>query len=518
MKKRILSLCLAALMLATSVLFAACSSEGGKTPTTTPAVTDGNTPGSDAVTTEPPVTEAPCPIEDEDMDNYEFMIYECWLDKISEQGEFLYSEESGTVLDEAKYKRNSIVEEKFNISIVSENVHGTSTTGSNEGYGKFLKAKTAGDPTYDVVSLPAYDQTKLAQNAALYDLNALPHLDTTNVWWDQNVVEELTIKDTLFFLVGDYSIDAFDAAIAVTFNKELAKEKGINDLYTLVNEGKWTFDKFKEYTSLVSEDLNGDDRYTNMDLYGALSWDDAIYGVAHSAGGRCCTLDDDGNLVLELGTEAVYNAFSSYVEFSKEDCFLRYQVTFHENGTVSDNSGSTYGVEMFTNNQGLFFLGTVGAVSGNFRDMDVDYGILPLFKYNDTVDRYYSTISPYSARFLGCPIILTDEEIVGKVLETLCFYSSQIIVPAYYEKTLNGSVIRDEESSPMLNIIRDTRVYDLGYFYQPGNINKQLIIQFRAANADWMSTYKRLEKAAGLQLKNINKALTQQAEQWAAEK
>ena len=70
----------------------------------------------------------------------------------------------------------------------------------------------------------------------------------------------------------------------------------------------------------------------------------------------------------------------------------------------------------------------------------------------------------------------------------------------------------------MLDIIRDTRVYDLGYFYQPGNINKQLIIQFRAANADWMSTYKRLEKAAALQLKNINKALTQQAEQWAAEK
>ncbi|MBE6640974.1 MAG: extracellular solute-binding protein [Ruminococcaceae bacterium] len=515
MKKRVVSLLLAALMLATTFIFAACG-DNGDTPATTPAVTDGsNTP---ADTTVPEDTTAGLAIPDEDLEEYEFMVYEVYLDNNFSSGDFTYSEGSGTVLDEAKYKRNSLVEEKFNIVMSSEIVKGTSTTGSNEGYGKMLQAKNAGDPTYDVVILPAYDQTKLAQNGGLYDMYAVPHLDLTSAYWDQNAVKDLTIKDTLFFLTGDFSIDSFSSVVAVAFNKELAKEKGINDLYTLVENGQWTFDKFQEYTRMVSEDLNGDDKFTNMDLFGALSWDDAIYAVVHSAGEKCAYIDDNGDLVLGLGTEGVYNAFSNYVNLFKEDCALRYQVTFNDNGTSRDNSASTYGTEMFINNQGLFFICTLASISNQFRDMDVDYGILPMFKANASVDNYYGSVAPYSARFMGLPLHQNDIEITGKVLETIGYYSTSTIVPAYYDKTLNGAVVRDEESSPMLDIIRANRVFDLGYFYQPGNINKELIFQFRAANADWMSVYKNKERAANLYLKNINKALSEQAESWASEK
>ncbi len=515
MKKRVLSLLLAALMLSTAFLFAACGGDNGKT--TTPAVTDPSTPGGD-VTAPPDDTTAPFAIEDEDLDEYEFMVYEVYLDSFFASGDFTYTEGSGSVLDEAKYKRNSLVEEKFNISITSEIVKGTSTTGSSEGYGKFLQAKNAGDPTYDLVVLPAYDQTKLAQNGGLYDMNAVPHLDFDAPYWDKNVVEDLTIKDTLFFLVGDYSIDGIDACVAIIFNKELAKEKGITDLYTLVENGAWTFDKFKEYASQISEDLNGDDKFTNADLYGALSWDDAIYAVVHSAGEKCAYVNDDGDLVLGLGTEAVYDAFSNYVNFFKEDCALRYQVKFSESGTWTNDSGSIYGREMFANSQGLFYIGTIATASNSFRDMDVDYGILPMFKSNSSVDSYYGSVAPYSARFLGAPLHQNDVEILGKVLETISYYSSSTIIPAYYDKTLNGSVVRDEESSPMLDIIRNNRVYDLGYFYQPGNINKELIYQFRASNADWMSTYAKREKTSTVYLNNINKALSKLAEEWAADK
>ena len=517
MTKRVLSLLLAALMLATTFLFAACGGESGNT--TTPVVTtDPAAPGGDDVT-QAPVTTAGLAIEDEDLEEYEFLVYEVYLDSYFSSGDFTYTEGSGAVLDEAKYKRNSLVEEKFNITITSEIVKGTSTTGSNEGYGKMLQAKNAGDPTYDLVVLPAYDQSKLAQNGGLYDMNAVPHLDFDQPYWAQSVIEDLTIKDTLFFLVGDYSIDGIDACVAVIFNKDLAAEKGWEgQFYKDVENGAWTFEKFKEYASQISEDLNGDDKFTNMDLYGALSWDDAIYAVVHSAGEKCADVDDNGDLVLGLGSEAVYDAFSNYVNFFKEDCALRYQVTFNDNGTWKDNSGSLYGREMFSNSQGLFFIGTIATASNSFRDMDVDYGILPMFKANGNVENYYGSVAPYSARFLGAPLHQNDVEILGKVLETISYYSSSTIIPAYYDKTLNGTVVRDEESSPMLDIIRKNRVYDLGYFYQPGNINKELIYQFRASNADWMSTYAKREKSATVFLNNINKALTKLADEWAADK
>ena len=70
----------------------------------------------------------------------------------------------------------------------------------------------------------------------------------------------------------------------------------------------------------------------------------------------------------------------------------------------------------------------------------------------------------------------------------------------------------------MLDIIRNNRVYDLGYFYQPGNINKNLIYNFRASNADWMSTYAKLQKTANVYLKKTNAALAKLAEEWAADK
>ncbi len=515
MKKRALSLLLAVLMLSTTLLFAACGGESGNT--TTPAVTDPSNPGGD-VTDPPADTTAPFAIEDEDLEEYEFMVYEVYLDNFFSSGDFTYTEGSGSVLDEAKYKRNSLVEEKFNITITSEIIKGTNTTGSPQGYSKMLQAKNAGDPTYDLVVLPAYDQTKLAENGALYDMKAVPHLDFTASYWDQSVVEDLTIKDTLFFLVGDYSIDGIDACVAVIFNKELAKEKGINDLYTLVENGAWTFDKFAEYTRMISQDLNGDDKFTNMDLYGALSWDDAIYAVVHSAGEKCAYIDDNGDLVLGLGTEAVYDAFSNYVNLFKEDCALRYQVKFADNGTWKDDSASLYGREMFANSQGLFYIGTIATASSSFRDMDVDYGILPMFKANSSVDSYYGSVAPYSARFLGAPLHQNDVEILGKVLETISYFSSSTIIPAYYDKTLNGTVVRDEESSPMLDIIRQNRVYDLGYFYQPANINKNLIYQFRASNADWMSTYAKMEKTANVYLKKTNTALSKLADEWAADK
>ncbi len=516
MTKRALSLLLAALMLSTTFMFAAC---GGDTPsTTTPAAIDGSTPAPGADATNPPEdTTAGLDIPDENMDGYEFLMYEVQFGTDVVSFDFVYAEEGGTVLDEAKYKRNSLVEEKFNIVLATDTAKATSTTGSAEGYSKMLQAKNTNTATYDLIVMPAYDQTKLAENGGLYNLLSVPYLDTSSEYWDQSGVKELTIKDTLFFLAGDFSINSFSAVVAIAFNKELAKERGINDLYTLANEGKWTFDKFQEYTRLVSEDLNGDDKFTNLDLYGALCWDDAIYAIVHSANSRCAYVDDNGDLVLGLGSEAAYTAYNNFVNFSKEDCFLRYQVKFKEDGTWTDSSGSKYGLEMFSNSQGLFFLSTVGSISNNFRDMDVDYGIIPMFKANSGVDKYYSSVAPYSARFLGLPVHQNDIEVTGKVLESIGYFSTSTIVPAYYDKTLNGSVVRDEESSPMLDLIFETRVFDLGYFYQPGNINKELIYQFRKANADWMSTYAKKEKTANVYLKKINTSLSKLADEWAAE-
>ena len=250
----------------------------------------------------------------------------------------------------------------------------------------------------------------------------------------------------------------------------------------------------------------GDDLLTDKDLYGAAVWDDAVYAVVHSSGERCCDLDENGNMVLTLGTERAISAYTDYVEFALKDrSVIRYQQTFGENGKASFNAGSDLEYKLFQNDQALFLFTWLG-VADKFRDMDTDYGILPVFKYPEDQQEYYNTVAPYNARFLSMPYLQEDEERTGTILETIGFYSGQMIIPAFYEKTLYGATVRDEESRPMLELIREHRVFDLGYFYQPANINKELILLFRANQTNWASRYQALEKSAKTILERFNKA------------
>ena len=47
-----------------------------------------------------------------------------------------------------------------------------------------------------------------------------------------------------------------------------------------------------------------------------------------------------------------------------------------------------------------------------------------------------------------------------------CLY----LTPAYYEKTLKGAYVRDDESIDMLDIIFGNRVYDVGHLYMVGTL------------------------------------------------
>ena len=55
------------------------------------------------------------------------------------------------------------------------------------------------------------------------------------------------------------------------FDKKLAEDNGIEDIYRLFDDGKWTLDKFDELSKTAGADLNGDNRMDLEDQYGFLS-------------------------------------------------------------------------------------------------------------------------------------------------------------------------------------------------------------------------------------------------------
>lgn len=56
-------------------------------------------------------------------------------------------------------------------------------------------------------------------------------------------------------------------------------------------------------------------------------------------------------------------------------------------------------------------------------------------------------------------------ETVGLITEALNAESYKRIIPAYYETTLKNKGVRDEESIALLDLIVDSRVFDIGYVY-----------------------------------------------------
>jgi len=163
--------------------------------------------------------------------------------------DFKYNSENATVLDEAVYSKNTAVEEECEIVIEYVEDMGTENGPSTKLNTQF----TSGDGTYHIAFVPCYATVPLATSAVLYDLNSIEGLDLTNSWWDQNMNKECTVKDVLFFTTGDITIWDDMQQLIVMFNKDLYKTEGFTEnLYDLVDEGKWTYDKLGEYAKTVT--------------------------------------------------------------------------------------------------------------------------------------------------------------------------------------------------------------------------------------------------------------------------
>lgn len=418
-----------------------------------------------------------------DFGKYEFHILSVGRGTVCTD-DFAYAEENASLIDAAIQRRNMSVEALYNVELVTEWKNTTANQQSPEGYRALVQEATAGDTNYDLCVIPGYDVSELAYGGYLTDLNKLPHFDSTATWYDQKANETFDFGGSLFFTAGDYGINLMDQTYCIAFNKKLAEEYGIEDLYSLVENRKWTLEKMNEIAKKVSGDTDGDGV---TDVYGNLYWVDAVYGALNAAGQKLVELDDSSlTYKLSANNEVTNDVLRDFYDMvMNPQISLKYQ----------HNSANKEYVNIFSGNQALFFLTTIGTL-GDFRNMETDYGILPYFLYSETQEEYANTVAPFYMNYMCVPLIVNNYDRTSAVMEAIGYYSEKQIIPAYYEKTLTGQYVRDTESSKMLDIIFDTRAYDLGYCYQPAWLNKHLIYMLNEGNFDWTSRYASLELSA----------------------
>ena len=457
--KRILSMLLCLLMLATSAFLVACGGNGEESST---ATSTGETKGENI---EDFVTMPEFKWEGEDYKEFSILIYsdEVQSTYYCEDVEPDLYTTTDASLNDAVTRRNDEIFTKYGVTVKGVPVADVQAD---------LKEDITSDLCMYDAALPFMPAAaSLAQEGYLYDLNEFTdylHLD--QAWWDQAANESLSIGNKLYFTTGDISIMPKIVSTAITFNKEILKNVAPDvDLYQMVKEKKWTFDKMIELSRKATAESDGTPGMTYNDDWGlSASYGDVSAFFIASGNNYISKNSDDIPIITFNDT-----ASTTLVQKILQNLQLKDEWCFHCN-TVNDGSNIwVVSLDVFGQNRALFRTSAFSAIK-KLRAYDdaQEFGIVPFPLMTEEQDTYYTYCSARYAYAIAIPTSLSREEaeFSAFMLDVMAFGAKKYITPAYYETTLKYRDLRDNESGEMLDLVFSNVVYDLGIIYDFGGI------------------------------------------------
>ena len=444
---------LSAILLIALLASVSCGGETQK-PTETTA-SSGSTEAAEVTTSRLEPT-----LPDKRWDGYEFRVLTKGVDNVHwKSKDIAASEENGDTINDAVYKRNSAVTDKFGVTF-------TDIASPNGTWDLSTPARAsimAGSDDYDMVAGSFNDAVrKLAPEGLLVDLNTVPYMDLSKPWYDQNSITSTAIGGKTFAVTGDMLIMDKEATNAILFNKKMADEYKLGNFYDMVKDGSWTLDVFEKSARAVAADLNNNGSMDESDQYGLVTSNVESYFLMIGFGVKTAELDKDGIPSLALKSEKLYDAIERATKINND-----FDVAISGSKYKEDWSGTLD--PAFSSGRALFYVGGLNRVT-LFRSMETDFGILPMPKYDESQDGYYNMVSLSCSDAIIIPKSASDLERTGAIIEALSAEGYYTLKPAYYETVLKGKSVRDDESSEMLDIIFANRVYDLEYMYDWGGI------------------------------------------------
>jgi len=423
-------------------------------------------------------TEEIIPIEKRNFDGYEFKVLSISKEEGSKAPDDIYVEsENGEVLNDAVYKRNSVVNDVMNVKITQ-----AIPSVPRSGLAKFITPLLlAGDPIYDI-SLINFDtlDTVLFTKGANVDLKEITTLDLDAEWWDQESRSAFSVNGKEYTVTGAINLRTAYALYGVLFNTDMVSKLSLESPYKLVADGKWVVDEMLKQMQAVKADLNGDGQMDDNDRYGLIATNASFRYLLSGAGQELVIMGSNG--IPEINkSEELYNAINKLYPVASQ----RYlsQAYANKTGNLSD---------LFISDQALFYQTSVGS---GLRGMESNYGIIPAPKLNESYDRYYCPVACSTATALIVPSWNTDLDRVGYVTDALGYYSKEFVLPAYYESTLEAKAIRDDESLEMLDIMVNSKIFVLNDVFNFGKSQNILTGLVTSGTNNFASEYASFEGA-----------------------
>ena len=181
---------------------------------------------------------------------------------------------------------------------------------------------------------------------------------------------------------------------------------------------------------------------------------------------------------------------------------------YDDNRTVQGNhanAGNGF-AKMFANGQGLFFNAIIMHAPNHLRDMEDNYMVLPLPKYNEAQEDYYTIISQSSSFLYGIPMSVADVEYSSIIFDALAYEGYKNVIPAFFEISMKVKYSRDDLTSQVFDLLRDNTSIDFGFIYGGNGMSKLVSKVISEKSKDFASAYAANEASA---LDNYNKVIDQ---------
>lgn len=458
--KKILALIIACLMLIS--VFAAC----------------GEDDTNDGPAYVPPADD---PYEKDDLPelNYggEEVTFLYWSDSTTKD-EFAVEEASDDMVKNAVYLRNVAVMERLGIKF--KYIGEPGNTNHTADFAQFLyKDVFSGTPEYDLVGCYGLTTATCATRNLCLDLMEYDYIDIDKPWWPDRLEEEATINKKLYFASGDISNSYLYSMYMIFYNVNLIEEyKFDTDPVSYAINGTWTWDRFYEYCSVINgADLNNNGEVDSNERYAFIAEKGTLCPIFFSPDLRIYSHDNTGGISVDescFSTKAS-NFVAEVNQFIHTSGHAYYD---QNNGKVKD---------YFTNGSTLFMIQEASVAKNHLATKEgLEYGILPMPKYDEDQDEYVSTLSNQISLYAissGTDI----DEICSATLECMASQSYRQVTPVLYETVMKLRYAPTVESAQVYDIVRETVQFDLSRIFHkaldsvPQNLFKNCI----AGNTTW---------------------------------
>ena len=373
--KRLTAGCLAALMV---LSFSACNRGGG------------NGGGSDTIEIKPLEGEEPVDLGGETFKVVDF------------SGSRWNRENNGTPYYDAWQKVLDEVETLYNCKIELEVV------APGELFEKIQPEVMAGGKYADIICTTQWAFGKLIGAGLMADLNDLKNVNWDNKWWNQNIRQMSTVQGRTYAANGSFIFDAAQTWL-MYYNETIWNELQLPDPYEMVNSGKWTVDKMREYCKKAMRDNDQSGAVDSKDdRWGVLAADgDFCRALFMALGGHYFDTDADGRVQLACNNEKSYSIVEKMANMVQKDgsvCKLKFENEAEK-------------ITSFSQGNSLFYCYMPG-IDG-LKDMEDNWGVMPLPKLDESQEQYLSGVDHNAT---VCGVTNTNDanyEKVGTLLEAL---------------------------------------------------------------------------------------------------